>query len=115
MAAVMLNRGMAAGVRLTDGSVVDADEVILSTGTYLSPRLLKASGIDLPGIGENLVDHPAVSVDLPYTGPVDDPAVFQLVATLHSHTRTPRPIRPTCRSWSEARSRLRMPVSHGSA
>jgi choline dehydrogenase len=89
VAAVMLNRGAAAGVRLTDGSVVGAGEVILSAGTYLSPRLLKASGLDLPGIGQNLVDHPAVSVDLPYTGPVDDLAVFQLVATLHSSHANP--------------------------
>jgi choline dehydrogenase len=80
----MLNRGVAAGVRLADDSVVDAREEISSAGRYLSPRLLEASGIVLPGIGENRVDHPAVSVDLPYAGPVDDPAVFQLVTTLHS-------------------------------
>ena len=86
---VVANR--AVGVRLADRSLLLADEVIVSAGTYQSPRLLQASGIHLPGLGGNLIDHPAVSVDLPYFGPRDeDLAMFQLAATLHSSRADPR-------------------------
>jgi choline dehydrogenase len=77
---------------------VRAEEVVLSAGTYASPALLMRSGIgpsaalreldiplvaDLPGVGQNLIDHPAVSVDLRYDGPVQRVPVFQVVATFH--------------------------------
>jgi choline dehydrogenase len=86
---VVLNRGRAVGVELTGGETVDADEIILSAGTYHSPGLLRASGVDAPPVGANLVDHPAVSIDLPYYGPRQDLARFQLVATLHSSRAHP--------------------------
>ena len=66
----------ATGVTLLDGCVVDATkEVIVSGGTIQSPQILELSGIgnrstllaasvhplvDLPGVGENLQDHPRV-------------------------------------------------------
>ncbi|MFD0350481.1 GMC oxidoreductase [Kitasatospora aburaviensis] len=73
--------------------------MIVAAGAYLSPGLLLRSGIgpaaevaalgrsvvvDLPGVGANLVDHPAVSIDLPFVGPVGDHARYQTVATCHS-------------------------------
>ncbi|CAG8957221.1 hypothetical protein HYFRA_00009423, partial [Hymenoscyphus fraxineus] len=64
------------GVTLQDGTFIAASkEVIISAGTFLSPGLLEHSGIgnktileklgitplyDLPGVGENLHDHPRV-------------------------------------------------------
>jgi choline dehydrogenase-like flavoprotein len=81
---IVLDHGRAVGVQLCSGEVVNAGEVIVSAGSYASPRLLLASGLGLPGVGANLVDHPAVSVDLPYYGPMQDLARYQLVATLHS-------------------------------
>ena len=67
---------IATGVTLEDGTVITAcREVILSAGTLKSPPLLEASGIgnaslleeagikaliDLPGVGENLQDHPRI-------------------------------------------------------
>ena len=89
VASIEIAGGRATGVRLVSGDVIPAGEVIVSAGSYHSPSLLRASGLDLPGIGANLIDHPAVSVDLPYHGPMDDPAVFQLVATLHSSLSDP--------------------------
>jgi choline dehydrogenase-like flavoprotein len=39
---------------------------------------------DLPGVGQNLIDHPAVSVDMPYDRAVEPVPVFQVAATFNS-------------------------------
>jgi len=99
VAELILNGARAVGVRVLSGEEVHAQEVVLSAGTYASPALLMRSGIgpaaalreldipvvaDLPGVGQNLIDHPAVSVDLRYDRPVNPVPVFQVVATFHS-------------------------------
>ena len=97
---VVVRNSRAAGIRVHgSGEVIPADEVIICAGAYQSPGLLIRSGIgpaadltalgitvlaDLPGVGANLVDHPAVSIDLPCGRPAGDPAIFQLVATTRS-------------------------------
>jgi choline dehydrogenase-like flavoprotein len=88
----------AIGIRLLDGSLVEADRVVLSTGTYASPMILARSGVgpaaelralditpvvDLPGVGSNLVDHPLISIDLP-TRPSPGPSRFQAHVTFHA-------------------------------
>jgi choline dehydrogenase-like flavoprotein len=98
-AELILKGARAVGVRLLSGEEVRAEEVVLSAGTYASPALLMRSGIgpsaalheldipvavDLPGVGQNLIDHPAVSVDLLYDGPVEPVPVFQVCATFRS-------------------------------
>ena len=55
----------AAGVRLTTGEEIDAAAVVVSAGALHSPRLLARSGVDRPGLGTNLQDHPAVRVVVP--------------------------------------------------
>jgi choline dehydrogenase-like flavoprotein len=71
------NQRKAIGVILQDGTVIDSSkEVIISAGTFQSPGLLELSGIgdsatltkagvaplyQLPGVGENLHDHPRVA------------------------------------------------------
>jgi choline dehydrogenase len=77
---VLVENGRAAGVRLVDGNDITAREVVLCAGTYGSPAILLRSGIgppahlrdlgipvrqSLPGVGENLLDHPLVSPDRP--------------------------------------------------
>jgi choline dehydrogenase len=72
--------GRARGVRTQRGEVIAAATVVLAAGAYGSPAILLRSGIgpgaalrglgipsvvDLPGVGDNLVDHPLVAVDLP--------------------------------------------------
>jgi choline dehydrogenase len=89
----------ATGVRLAGGEIVHAGCVVLSAGTYGSPSLLLRSGIgpaselrplgiairaDLPGVGANLADHPAVAIELPYLPEASPAPLFQVVATLHS-------------------------------
>lgn len=72
---VVLDGDRAAGVRLADGSVVEAGEVVLAAGAVKSPQLLACSGLgpadelraagiavhtDLPGVGHGFTDHPSV-------------------------------------------------------
>jgi len=88
----------ARGIRLLDGTLVEADRVVLAAGTYASPMILARSGIgpagdlkalgvapilDLPGVGSNLIDHPLVSIDLP-TRPARAICRLQAHVTFHS-------------------------------
>jgi choline dehydrogenase len=96
---VLVEDGRARGVRLVDGTEIAADDVILSAGTYGSPPLLMRSGIgpaahlremgfdvvaDLPGVGENLADHPAVDLDAGFAGDAPCEALRHTIATLRS-------------------------------
>jgi choline dehydrogenase len=98
-AKLIFNDASVVGVRLLSGEEIRASEVVVSAGAYASPALLLRSGIgpavslraldipvvaDLQGVGQNLIDHPAVSVDLLYDRPVDPVPVFQIVATFRS-------------------------------
>ena len=102
---VVVRAGVAVGVELVNGVFVEAGEVVVCTGAYHSPALLIRSGIgaadelralgidvvaDVPGVGRNLHDHPALSIDLPYTEPLAGEPVFQLFGTAHSSTADPR-------------------------
>jgi choline dehydrogenase len=93
----------AIGIRLLDGTLIEADRVVLAAGTYASPMVLARSGIgpaaelqaldiapvvDLPGVGSNLIDHPLLSIDLPTT-PSPGPSRFQVHVTFHSATADP--------------------------
>jgi choline dehydrogenase len=93
----------ACGIRLLDGTLIEADRVILTAGTYASPALLARSGIgpaaalaslgipprvDLPGVGANLIDHPLLSVDLP-TRPAPGPSRFQTHVTYRARATEP--------------------------
>ncbi|MFY0597843.1 MAG: GMC family oxidoreductase N-terminal domain-containing protein [Cognatishimia sp.] len=79
---VVIENGKAVGVRYADKSGIVhtarcSGEVILSAGSLITPKILMHSGIgpadhlgefgidckvDLPGVGENLVDHPEVPI-----------------------------------------------------
>jgi choline dehydrogenase-like flavoprotein len=59
---ILLEGRRAAGVRLTSGEEIEAGDVVLSAGAIHSPRLLLRSGVERPGIGANLQDHPAVRI-----------------------------------------------------
>ena len=99
---VLVSGARATGVQLSDGRQIRANEVILSAGAYGSPAILLRSGIgpadelgelgvtvhaDVPGVGQNLVDHPVVW----QFGGVDDAApsgspAFQAVLSWTSRT-----------------------------
>jgi choline dehydrogenase len=60
---VVIERGRAVGV-IAGGETIEAGEVVLCGGVLQSPALLRRSGLDLSGIGENLSDHPSVPVPI---------------------------------------------------
>ena len=77
---VIFDGTRAVGVEVESGGqifVAEADEVILASGAIVSPKLLLLSGVgpathlaevgiplvhDLPGVGQNLRDHPTASI-----------------------------------------------------
>lgn len=85
---VIIEDGKAAGVTFLDKSGTKhtarcGGEVILAAGSLITPKILMHSGIgpadhlrsfdipcrvDLPGVGENLVDHPEVPITARITG-----------------------------------------------
>jgi choline dehydrogenase len=93
----------ARGVRLASGEIIEADAIVVTAGSYASPAILMRSGIgpaaalrglgigavaDLPGVGDNLIDHPLAAVDLPTTPGFAGPR-FQVMLTLRSRLADP--------------------------
>jgi choline dehydrogenase-like flavoprotein len=52
------------GVRLADGEVVRAEQVVLAAGAIHSPAILLRSKVDTPGVGVGLQDHPSAPLTL---------------------------------------------------
>jgi choline dehydrogenase len=99
VAGVLFDGARAVGVRLVDGTSIEAGWVVLCGGTYGSPSILMRSGIgpaaslrdlgipvraNLPGVGENLADHPAVTLDGGYTGMGRSEPVLHSITTFRS-------------------------------
>jgi choline dehydrogenase len=104
VSSVVLAAGKAAGVELADGTRIRAQKVILSAGTYGSPPILMRSGIgpgadlrehgikpivELPGVGANLADHPAVDLDSGWRGPGSPGPILHSIATFRSSVPGP--------------------------
>jgi choline dehydrogenase len=94
----------ARGVRLVDGTLIEASWVVLAAGTYGSPPILMRSGIgppdhlrtvgvpvrvDLPGVGANLADHPGVEIEVGYRGTPREAPILHSIATFHSAAASP--------------------------
>jgi choline dehydrogenase len=95
------------GVEISRGGQIElihaSAEVVVSCGTVESPRLLMLSGlgpanelrrlgidvrIDLPGVGENLQDHPLVPVIYSAETPLPPPALGTWAAQVHLFARS---------------------------
>ena len=74
----------AVGVELTTGEFVPADRVVLCAGAIRTPTILLRSGVDTPGVGEGLQDHPAFTITLALRPDVVDPTAPTIaVAAVH--------------------------------
>jgi choline dehydrogenase/5-(hydroxymethyl)furfural/furfural oxidase len=65
----------------TDGIEYAADRFVVCAGAIQTPALLLRSGLDTPGVGEGLQDHPAcaISVELGPGSDVEAPAISVVV------------------------------------
>lgn len=63
---VLLDGNRAVGVRLTDGTNIPADRVVVAAGAIHSPAILLRSGVEVSGLGRYLQDHPSVALTLQY-------------------------------------------------
>lgn len=61
---VVMEATRAVGVRLEGGELIEARGVVVCTGALATPVLLRRSGIDRPGIGVGLQDHPSIALTL---------------------------------------------------
>jgi choline dehydrogenase len=101
---VRLRHGQVTGVVLASGQEIAAPTVVLAAGSYASPAILLRSGIgpadelrplgitpvlDLPGVGRNLIDHPAASIDVAVPAHWPTRPAFQTALTLHSTAADP--------------------------
>ncbi len=94
---VLVGEGRAVGVRLADGREWRGGEVVLCGGAFGSPAVLMRSGIgpashlrnlnipvtiDLPGVGQHLLDHPVVGVLDALVRPEETPGAASLIPSL---------------------------------
>jgi choline dehydrogenase-like flavoprotein len=70
------------GVVADDGTEHLADRVVVCAGAIRTPVLLLTSGIDTPGIGEGLQDHPAFAVTLELSPDAIDDSVPNIVVAI---------------------------------
>jgi choline dehydrogenase len=104
VATIDIRAGAARGVTLLDGTAIAGDQVIVCAGTYGSPALLLRSGIgpatelaglglavvaDLPGVGSNLADHPAVEAETGWSGSAPGAGQLHSIASWRSAVAGP--------------------------
>jgi choline dehydrogenase-like flavoprotein len=61
---VVLDGRRAIGLLTADGRHLEADRVVVSAGAIHSPAILLRSGVDTPGVGRGLKDHPSAALAL---------------------------------------------------
>jgi choline dehydrogenase-like flavoprotein len=97
---LLIRDGRAVGVRLAGGEVIEGGRVVLAAGAYNSPQILHRTGVgprdvlkhlgvdrvlELPGVGENLLDHVSTLIVLD-TGRQAFTGVFPIGPTLKVRT-----------------------------
>lgn len=87
---ILFDDHKATGVLLTDGTEINADNVVVAAGAIHSPVVLLRSGVDTPGVGVGLQDHPSAVFTLQLKPDVDQntaglPIASALHATVDDH------------------------------
>lgn len=83
---ILLEGRTAVGVRLIDGTELEAGTVIVSAGAIHSPALLLRSAVERAAVGLNLHDHPAYPVPLAVGGREAAPTGSLTVGALSRRT-----------------------------
>ena len=86
---VLLDGRRAAGVRLAGGEEVEAGTVVVCAGAIHSPAVLLRSGVDRPGIGHGLQDHPSFPIAVRYRQPPEFGDGLAVAAYLRGQWREP--------------------------
>jgi choline dehydrogenase-like flavoprotein len=79
---VRLDGRRAVGAVGVDGREFAADRVVLCAGAIQTPTILLRSGLDVPGIGEGVQDHPAFSIALRLESGAVDPTAPTITAVV---------------------------------
>lgn len=79
---VVFDGHRAVGVRLTDGSHIEASTVFVCAGAIHSPAVLLRSVVEREGIGLGLHDHPSFPIALMLHEPPSDPSMLVAVSAL---------------------------------
>lgn len=87
---VLVDGRRAVGVRLADGTDVEADAVFVCAGAIHSPAILLRSRVDRVGVGRGLQDHPSFPIALllreQFRAASDSLVVTALLRATHHHT-----------------------------
>lgn len=81
---VLLDGGRVTGVLLADGATLLAPAVVVCAGAIHSPAVLLRSGVDRPGVGANLHDHPSYPLPIALRTSADVDALP--ISVLSKHT-----------------------------
>ena len=79
---LLLDRRAVRGAVTATGVEHLADRVVMCAGAIRTPALLLASGIDTPGIGAGLQDHPAFAITLELAPEAVDPTAPGIIVTI---------------------------------
>jgi len=66
---LVIDHGIARGVRLVDGSVIESEAVAVCCGAVHSPWLLQRSAVDNPMVGRGVQDHASAPLTIALTEP----------------------------------------------
>lgn len=84
---VLRHHGRVTGVRLADGTTVEAATVVVCAGAVHTPAVLLRSGIERPAVGRGLQDHAALPLTIVYrdgVAPATDTLAVSAVARFSS-------------------------------
>lgn len=82
---VVLDGGRATGVVTISGEHIAADRIVISAGAVRSPAVLRQSGIDLPGVGADLLDHAGRIIELTLMDGADAPTTGLVTGATWRH------------------------------